>query len=77
VVYPSIGSGTSAPFIAHLNAVCTPNSSNISFTSTQTFASLFVDAPPNNFVGAGGNDIQVAATIGLNAALNGTVTGTS
>jgi hypothetical protein len=50
--------------------------SNISFTPTQTFASLFGGTPPSNFVGASGSE-TVAASIGLNAALNGTVAGTS
>jgi phosphate transport system substrate-binding protein len=76
VVYRTDGSGTSALFTAHLNAVCTPATSNISFTSTQTFAQLFSPVP-SNFVGASGSG-AVAAAIGLNAALNGgTVTGTS
>jgi ABC-type phosphate transport system substrate-binding protein len=71
VVYRSDGSGTSALFTAHLNAVCSSANSNISFTSTQTFAQLFSNATlgngpiPANFTPASGNGgVQVA--IGTN-----------
>jgi phosphate transport system substrate-binding protein len=77
VVFRSDGSGTSALFTAHLNAVCNTSNSNISFTSTQTFAQLFGTSLPANFVGASGSG-GVAASIGLDAAQNGgTVTGIS
>lgn len=71
VVYRSDGSGTSALFTAHLNAVCSSANSNISFTSTQTFAQLFSNASlgngpiPSNFVGASGSG-AVQSTIGVN-----------
>jgi ABC-type phosphate transport system substrate-binding protein len=81
VVYRSDGSGTSALFTAHLNKVCNSANSAISFTSTQTFAQLFSNAAlgngpiPGSFQGASGSG-GVQASIGLNAAENGTVTGT-
>ncbi len=77
MVYRADGSGTSALLTAHLAAVCTPGvNSNISFTSTQTFAQLFTTVP-GNFVGATGSG-GVQASVGLSAAANGgTVTGTS
>jgi ABC-type phosphate transport system substrate-binding protein len=72
VVVRSDGSGTSALFTAHLAAVC-PHvtladgsaSSNITFTSTQTFASLFGGAAslPANFKAASGSG-GVKAAIG-------------
>jgi ABC-type phosphate transport system substrate-binding protein len=73
VIYRSDGSGTSALFTAHLNSVCpaTNGPDNISFTSTQTFASLFPGAtPPTNFIGASGSG-GVQASIGLPAAETG------
>ena len=82
VVYRSDGSGTSALFTAHLNKVCNSSNSAISFTSTQTFAQLFSNASlgngpiPGSFQGASGSG-AVQASIGLNAAEHGTVTGTS
>jgi ABC-type phosphate transport system substrate-binding protein len=72
VVYRSDGSGTSALFTAHLNAVCTSTTSNISFTSTQTFAQLFsnttlVNGPiPSNFTPANGSG-SVQTAIGVNS----------
>ncbi len=77
VVYRSDGSGTSALLTAHLAKVCTAATSAITFTSTQTFASLFGGTPPSNFIGASGSG-NVAASIGLDAAqTGGAVTGTS
>lgn len=77
VVYRSDGSGTSALFTSYLNKVCNSTNSNVSFTSTQTFAQLFGASIPTNFIGASGSG-QVAASIGLDAAqTGGAVTGTS
>jgi ABC-type phosphate transport system substrate-binding protein len=76
VIYRSDGSGTSALFTAHLNAVCpaTNGPDNISFTSTQTFAQLFPGSTPPgapaNFIGASGSG-GVQASIGLPAAETG------
>lgn len=78
VVYRSDGSGTSALFTAHLAAVCTKGgNSNISFTSTQTFANLFNNATlgnpamPSNWIGASGSG-NVQANIGpqINGSVN-------
>ncbi len=76
VVYRSDGSGTSALFTAHLATACAGMTLPITFSSTQTFINLFA-TKPTNFVGASGSG-NVAAAIGLNAALNnGTISGTS
>ena len=55
VVFRTDGSGTSFLLTQHLAAVCTPATSNITFTATKTFASLFPSGTPTNFVGASGS----------------------
>ncbi len=77
VVLRSDGSGASALLTSHLAAVCHVGvNSNISFTSTQTFAQLFSPLP-SNFIGASGSG-GVQASIGLSAAATGgAATGTS
>jgi phosphate transport system substrate-binding protein len=70
-VYRVEGSGTTFLFTQHLNAVCNATTSNISFTATQTFASLFTSVPAN-FVAAS-NSSGVSAAIGISAANNGGV----
>ena len=55
VVYRSDGSGTSFLLTNHLSAVCNSDS-NITFTATTTFASLFPNStPPSNFIGEKGS----------------------
>jgi phosphate transport system substrate-binding protein len=76
VVFRADGSGTSFLFTQHLNAVCTPSTSNVSFTATQTFAALFTSVPAN-FVAATGSG-GVSNAIGISASNNGgTLKGTS
>jgi ABC-type phosphate transport system substrate-binding protein len=61
VVYRSDGSGTTFLLTNHLSAVCTSANSNITFTATTTFASLFPNAtPPSTFFGESGSS-NVAA----------------
>jgi len=59
VVYRSDGSGTSFLLTNHLSAVCTTGNggnSNITFTATTSFASLFQNGtPPGNFIGESGS----------------------
>jgi phosphate transport system substrate-binding protein len=59
VVYRSDGSGTSFLLTNHLSAVCTTGNggnSNITFTATTSFASLFPNGtPPGNFIGESGS----------------------
>jgi phosphate transport system substrate-binding protein len=59
VVYRSDGSGTSFLLTNHLSAVCTTGNggnSNITFTATTTFATLFPNGtPPSNFIGEKGS----------------------
>ncbi len=56
VVYRSDGSGTSFLLSNHLSAVCNSGNSNITFTATTTFASLFPNGtPPSNFIGEKGS----------------------
>jgi len=58
VVYRSDGSGTTFITTNHLSAVCTTGNggnSNITFTATTTFTSLFPNGtPPSNFIGEKG-----------------------
>ena len=49
VAYRGDNSGTSFLFTQHLAAVCTTATSNITFTATQSFASLFAGGVPSNF----------------------------
>jgi ABC-type phosphate transport system substrate-binding protein len=66
VVYRSDGSGTSFLLTNHLSAVCTGSNSNITFTATTSFASLFPNGkPPANFYGESGSS-------GVASFLNGT-----
>ena len=56
VVYRNDGSGTSFLLTNHLSAVCNSGNSNITFTATTTFASLFPNStPPANFIGEKGS----------------------
>jgi ABC-type phosphate transport system substrate-binding protein len=57
VVYRSDSAGTTSILTQHLSKVCTPGTnSNITFTATATFATLFPSStPPTNFTGEKGN----------------------
>lgn len=56
VVYRTDGSGTSFLLTQHLQAVCTSATSNVTFTATKTFASVFGAAGvPSNFIGESGS----------------------
>jgi phosphate transport system substrate-binding protein len=56
IVYRNDGSGTSFLLTNHLSAVCTSGTSNITFTATTTFQSLFPNStPPANFIGEKGS----------------------
>ena len=56
VVYRNDGSGTSFLLTNHLSAVCNSGNSNITFTATTTFQSLFPNStPPANFIGEKGS----------------------
>jgi phosphate transport system substrate-binding protein len=70
-VYRVENSGTTFLFTQYLNAVCTPATSNVSFTATQAFASLFTSVPAN-FVSASLSN-GVSTAIGISAANNGGV----
>ena len=62
VVYRSDSSGTTFLFTQHLATQCNAGNSNITFTATKNFASLFGGTPPSNFVGASGSG-GVAGTL--------------
>ncbi|KLU24871.1 phosphate ABC transporter substrate-binding protein [Caballeronia mineralivorans PML1(12)] len=68
VVYRADASGTSDLLTAHLHQVCntTNTASTVSFTETQSFASLFPSStPPSNFVSATGSGGVAAALVGF------------
>jgi ABC-type phosphate transport system substrate-binding protein len=56
--------GTSFWLTNHLAAVCTQSNSNISFTATSQFASLFPSGLPANFVGLTGDNAIPSAMAG-------------
>jgi ABC-type phosphate transport system substrate-binding protein len=75
VVYRSDGSGTSFLTTSHLAAVCktgTGGNSNIAFTATTSFASLFTTLP-TNFTGEKGSGGVQSELLSLQAAGTGAV----
>jgi ABC-type phosphate transport system substrate-binding protein len=68
VVYRSDGSGTSFLLTSHLAAVCSKANSNITFTATTTFASLFATVPPA-FIAEKGSSGVANEMAGCNGAL--------
>jgi hypothetical protein len=56
--------GTSFWLTNHLAAVCNPGNSNVSFTATSQFASLFNGELPGNFVGLMGDNAVPSAMAG-------------
>jgi len=73
VVYRADSSGTTDLLTAHLQAVCPAASGTsavpVSFTATQSFASLFPSStPPSNFVGATGSGGVAASLLALSGA---------
>jgi ABC-type phosphate transport system substrate-binding protein len=78
VVYRSDGSGTSFTLLTHLATpgVCTTGTggnSNITFTATTTFASLFGGTPPSNFIGESGSGGVRTELLSLQTAGSGAV----
>jgi ABC-type phosphate transport system substrate-binding protein len=70
VVYRNDGSGTSFLLTNHLSAVCTNSNSNITFTATTTFQSLFPNStPPANFIGEKGSSGVEGELVTLTSAL--------
>jgi len=61
--------GTSFWLTNHLAAVCNPGNSNISFTATSQFASLFQGSLPGNFVGLAGDNTVPSAMAGCDGAV--------
>jgi phosphate transport system substrate-binding protein len=72
VVYRTDGSGTSFQLTNHLHSVCTTSNSNITFTATATFASLF-STVPSNFVGESGSGGVRTELLSLETAGTGAV----
>jgi phosphate transport system substrate-binding protein len=70
VVYRSDSSGTSFLLTNHLSAVCNAGNSNVTFTATTTFASLFPNGtPPASFVGESGSSNVQKELLALTQAL--------
>ena len=70
VVYRNDGSGTSFLLTNHLSAVCNSGNSNITFTATTTFQSLFPNlTPPANFIGEKGSSGVAGEILTLPSAL--------
>jgi ABC-type phosphate transport system substrate-binding protein len=68
VVFRSDGAGQTFLLTSHLAAVCTSKNSAITFTATQTFASLFTTLP-GNFIGEKGAEGVADEVAGCNGAL--------
>jgi len=69
VIYRSDNSGTTFLLTQHLAAVCTAANSNITFSATQGFATLFGGTPPSNFAGANGSSGVQAAVLATDGAM--------
>jgi ABC-type phosphate transport system substrate-binding protein len=70
VVYRNDGSGTSFLLTNHLSAVCNSGNSNITFSATTTFASLFPNStPPSNFIGEKGSSGVAGELVTLPSAI--------
>jgi ABC-type phosphate transport system substrate-binding protein len=70
VVYRNDGSGTSFLLTNHLSAVCNSSNSNITFSATTTFQTLFPNStPPANFIGEKGSSGVDAEMLTLTSAL--------